>query len=121
MIRVLLAVESQMLSELKEHIERDDNMEVVGEVSEVANPLDLLLAVDGTQANVVIHGWPESQEMPGVCTHLLAEFPDLLVIGIPPSRDRAVACRQTITKTTIRMAGMEDLLAEIRQTEPALR
>lgn len=119
MVRVLIAVESAMLGELlKDLIDREPNMDVVGKVSD---PMDALLAVEETQADVLIHTWPESGRMPGICEHLLNEYPDLLVIGIAPNQDRAYACRRAITTTTLLTAGLQDVLSEIRLIEPALR
>lgn len=117
-IRVLLAVDSPMLRELlKDRIQPQRDIEVVGEA---ADPVDLLLAVHATQADVVIHTWPESTT-PGICSHLLAEYPGLLVIGIPPNENRAYACHQAISTTRLPTAGLEEMLAEIRQTVPALK
>ena len=47
---------------------------------EVLDPIDLLLAVKDTEADVVVMNLSESQRTPEICTHLLTEFPDLLVI-----------------------------------------
>ena len=63
---------------------------------------------------MVIHSWPESHEMPGICTHLLGEYPDLLLIGIPPSADCAYVCRQTIATTTLPSGKLRDVIAHIR-------
>ncbi len=118
-IRVLLAVDSPMLRELlKDRIQPQRDIEVVGEA---ADPVDLLLAVRATDADVVIHTWPESTEAPGICSHLLTEYAGLLVIGIPPDEDRAYACHQAISTTRLPTAGLEEMLAEIRQTVPALK
>jgi len=110
-IQVLLAVESPMLREaLRETIRREPILNMVGEVSD---PVDLLVAVRQTQANVVIMTWPETDGVPGVCSHLLLEFPELVVIGISATSDRVVACRQTITVSDLPVAGLRDLLSEI--------
>ena len=118
-IRVLLAVESSTLCDvLKGQIQEQRDVEVVGEV---IDPVELLLAVGATQADVVIHTWPESEETPGICSHLLLEYPDLLVIGISPNEDRAYACRQAISTTTLPTAELGELFAEMRQTVRVLR
>ena len=110
--RVLLAVDSPLFRDLlRNRIAREDHMDVVGDV---ADPMDLLLAVRRTGANVLIHSWPDSEEMPGICSHLLLEYPALAVIGIPPDAERAYSCRQTITTTIVEMDGLRGLLDEIR-------
>ncbi len=111
-IKVLLAVESPMLRELlSEHIGNEPDLEVVDE--RVA-PVDLLVAVARTEADVVIQTWPASGEMPNILTHLFVEYPELLVIGLPDDLDHAVICRQTITKTEFPTVGLQEVLSEIR-------
>jgi DNA-binding NarL/FixJ family response regulator len=110
--QVLLAVESLLLRELLlDLLGREPDMEVVGEVTD---PVDLLLAIEETQAKVVLHTFPDPEEPPGVCSHLFAEYPDLLVIGISPAADAAFACRQEVTVRALGNAGLAGVLAEIR-------
>jgi DNA-binding NarL/FixJ family response regulator len=59
-------------------IEDEQDMEVVGEV---LAPMDLLVAVRETQADAVILSMPAS-EGPGLCSHLLAEYPNLTILGL---------------------------------------
>lgn len=119
MIRVLLATKSPAVStRLKDLVQQDREMEVVREVTD---PVDLLVAVNQTQAEMVIGEWPESEEVPGIITHLLTEFPELLVIGIPPNREYAFAYRQTITATRFRTTELHDVLGELRRAAPALK
>lgn len=121
MIKVLLALESPVLRELlRDLIEGEPGIALAGEV-EVADPIDLLVEVKETQADVVVQTWQGSEEMPGICSHLLTEFPDLLVIGVPRYGDHAFVCRQTIAKRRVRTTELHDLLLEICQTAPALK
>ncbi len=111
--RIVLALDSPMLRELLGNlIQREDDVEVIAEVDD---PVDLLFGVDLSEVDVVIHAWPESHEMPGICTHLLGEYPDLLVIGIPPDAQCAYACRQEITTATLPANKLVDVIAQIRQ------
>jgi len=55
-------------------------MEVVG--SE-ADPVDVLIATGRTRAHAVILSCPLLTDGPGLCTHLLAEYPDVQIIGVP--------------------------------------
>ena len=76
-IRVLLANRPRMLREvLREIIEDQPDMEVVGEV---LDPLDLLMAVRNMKADAVILAVKDSEE-PGLCSHLLAEYPNLAIL-----------------------------------------
>lgn len=113
-IRVLLALDSPLLRELlRKLIEQEPDLEVVDEIDD---PVDLLLGADLANVNAVIHSWPESAEMPGVCTLLLAEYPDLLLVGIPPGAECAYACRQAIATTTLPRPSLGGVIDEIRRS-----
>jgi DNA-binding NarL/FixJ family response regulator len=80
-IRVLLANHPQMMREvLTEMIRRQEDIDLVGEVLE---PLDVLVAVREMRADAVVLALEECEE-PGLCSHLLAEYPDLTILGLAP-------------------------------------
>ncbi len=114
-IRMVLALDSPMQREAFRKLLADEpDIELVAEVEDA---VDLLLTVDLTGVNVVLHGWPEeSGELPGICTHILTEYPDLLLIGIPADADRAYACRQMIATTPLAAKTLHEMLAEIRRS-----
>jgi len=117
MIRLLFAVDSATVCErLQALFEQDPDIEVVGQVTD---PVDVLLAVNEMQVDVVVQTWPQSGKPPGFVSTLLAEYPDLLVIGIPPRQDRAYACRQRIART--KLPTIEDLIPEIHRWVPAAK
>jgi DNA-binding NarL/FixJ family response regulator len=116
MIRVLLAVESPVSERLQKLIQQDADIEIVGQVTD---PVDVLVAVKETQADVVIQQFPQSGSLPGICSNLLMEYPHLLVIGIPPRQDRVFACRQRIARK--RLPALEDLIPEIHRGVPAAK
>lgn len=90
-IRVLLANRPLMLREwLRELINSQSDMEVVGEES---NAMGILRAVGEKAADVAIIALGESDEMPGVSSHLMAEYPHLVLLGISRTRDRIVLLR----------------------------
>ena len=114
-IKVLLANRPKILRELLSGlIQRQFDMEVVGEE---LDPVELLLAVDETRANVVVLDLLDSGEEPGICSHLLAEYPQLLVLALSSERERAVLCRQIIHKETLSNASDDEILAAIRRAE----
>jgi hypothetical protein len=110
-IKICLAVDSPLLSALlRERIESEGGVVVV---EESVDPIQLLTAVGQTQADVVIQIWPQNGAMPGVCSQLFMEYPDLVVVGLLRDSDRAVVCRQTITKTEHPSMGIQDLLCSV--------
>jgi DNA-binding NarL/FixJ family response regulator len=77
-IKILLAIPSQRIQGLVEAIRAQPDMEIVGEHLE---SLALLLTAKETQANAVIVALRNSQE-PGLVSHLLAEYPNMTVLGL---------------------------------------
>jgi len=115
---VLLAVEPPLLSEvLRERLEHEDGLDVV---TQRFDPIDLLVAVGQTEADVVVLSWPANGEMPPICTHLFAEYPELVVFGLREDSDAAVVCHQTITTRDLPSGslGIQDLLSVISHPVP---
>ncbi len=85
-MRVLLAgIPAGVLLEIVERdTEKRPNMQVVGH----AKRTELKEAIVRHRANVVILGL-DLDELPGVCTDLLDEFPDTLVVGMADDGRRA--------------------------------
>ncbi len=109
--KILLAVESPLLRDvLRERLENQGDVEVM---EQSLDSFDILIAVGDTKADVVIQTWPESGEMPGVCSHLFLEYPELVVVGLPGDSDKAVICRQTVAKQEVPEIGLQDLLSAI--------
>jgi len=114
-IRVLLALRSELLTDVvASQIKGEPDLQVVGVATD---PVDILVEVARTQADVVISEWPDPEIMPGICTHLLTEYPGLVFLGVSRDSDQAIAARQTITKTTVESAGINELLSEIRHAK----
>lgn len=110
-VKVLLANKPRMLREsLRSIIDRELDLEVVAEEPDL---VELLAAVDRTGADVVIVNLPESGEVPGICSHLLYEYPDLLILALSPVKGEAFAYRLTISRSQLN-ATEKSLLAAIR-------
>ena len=117
-IRVLLATKSRELCEpLRSLIQSQMDMEIVGEAF---SPVGLLLAVDQTKADVAIIEMLDSDQNPGICSHLLAEYPDLLILALTPERESAYLFCQKIIKEPLCEASDEDILLAIRQVDVRL-
>lgn len=115
--RVLLAVEPEILRDaLSDTLERSEGVELVGEVDD---PVDLLLAVEETRADVVLQSFPTPEELPAICGHLFAEYPYLRVIGLSPNGGPSYVCEQKVSVRPLPEAGIEELLSEIRKIAPS--
>ncbi len=93
-IRILLMAIPRTLAEVvRQAVAEQTDVVVVGEVT---GGMDLLLAAGLTGADLVILGLEDSQ-LPGVCSHLVGEYPHIKVLGLTQkaflyeSRPQAVA------------------------------
>ena len=111
-LQILLAVEPPMLRDaLRTLIQREPDTEIV---DEVLDPIEILLYVKATEANLVIVTIPEREELPAICTHLLAEFPELVVIGICNESHRACTFRNTIDTQHHSLVSINDVILAMR-------
>ncbi|HKR14758.1 MAG TPA: hypothetical protein VJT15_22015 [Pyrinomonadaceae bacterium] len=118
LVKILMVdVPSSLRNLLQGVIERQDNMLVVGEAFD---PIDLLVTVNETDADVVIMGHPEAESMPGICTHLLIEFPILLILIISTIDQRAFLYERKITQEEVSYTIPEDLIARVNEAYSAI-
>jgi DNA-binding NarL/FixJ family response regulator len=114
-IRVLLANSPQALrTRLARLLRLQSDIEVVGTV---LDPIALLSAVGETQAEVVVVTLPESGEMPGICSHLFYEYPELVILALSSTRSRAYVYRQVMTVEQLSSPLDEDILAAVRKAK----
>lgn len=116
-IAVLLSVSPRMFRDaLRTMIQAEFDLDVV---DEVLHPIDLLLAVGESGADVVVLTVPASGGTPPICTHLLSEFPELTVIAICPEAGTAVTYRSPIEGEPIGLT-CSDVIAAIRTASCSL-
>ena len=85
-VGILLANRPRLRREIvRKIIERQSDMDILGEV---LNPIDLLVTVGETKADVVIVAL-ENSKRPALCTHLLAEYPNLTILGLSSKGESA--------------------------------
>ena len=114
-IRVLLANSPQALrTRLARLLRLQSDIEVVGTV---LDPIALLSAVGETQAEVVVVTLPESGEMPGICSHLFYEYPELVILALSSTRSRAYVYRQVMMVEQLSSPLDEDILAAVRKAK----
>jgi DNA-binding NarL/FixJ family response regulator len=85
MIRVLLAVPSSLRNALHPVLSDADDIEVA---TTAVDALEILLAAGALPADVVVIVI-EDEAIPGIATHLLAEYPHLRVLGVTGDGQRA--------------------------------
>jgi DNA-binding NarL/FixJ family response regulator len=95
-------------------LQQQSDIEVVGTV---LDPIELLVAVEDTQADVVVVTLPDTGEMPGICSHLLHEYPQLLILALSSDRTRACVYRQAITVEPLTDISDEGILAVLRRVK----
>jgi chemotaxis response regulator CheB len=107
-----LAIEPLILCELvAEWFQGEPDLQVVGTSQ---HPVETLLAVRRTQADVVVTV-TETDEVPPVCGHLFNEFPALAVIAISADATRATLYRQQVCQTPMPLHASQQLLTSMRQ------
>src|SRR6266568_9431265 len=114
-VKVLVANRPEALrTGLATLLQRQSDIEVVGTV---LDPIELLVAVGDTQADVVVVTLPDSGEMPGICSHLLHEYPQLLILALSSARTRACIYRQAITVEPLADISDEGILTAVRRVK----
>jgi DNA-binding NarL/FixJ family response regulator len=114
-VRVLLADIPHLLrASLERLLQHHRDIEVV---ETVIDPVELLIAVEDTQADVVVVTLPDSGEMPGICSHLFAEYPQLLILALSSDRTRACIYKQVTAVEQLIDTSEEEILKAIRQAK----
>ena len=114
-VKVLLAdIPHVLRAYLEELLQHHSDVEMSGTVSD---PVELLIAVEDTQADVVVVRLPDSEEMPSICSHLLAEYPQLLILALSPDSTRACVYRQVTVVEPLINTSEEEILKAIRKAK----
>lgn len=112
-IKVLLASRPKLLSEVIRYlIERQPDMIVV---SEVLDPIDLLLAVKATNADVVIVTPLPANGDPDICILLLAEYPLLIIVTQSAKGEAAHLYQSGVRKKRLDEPSEQSILGAIRE------
>lgn len=112
-IKVLLASRPKMLSEVIRYmVERQPDMEVMGEV---LDPIELLLAVKATNADVVIVTPLDANGEPHICTQLLTAYPQLKIVTQSAKGEAAYLYESGAHMTRIDEPSEQSMLGGIRE------
>ncbi len=113
-IKVLLASRPKLLSEVIRYlVARQPDMEVV---SEVLDPIDLLLAVKATNADVVIVTPLPANGEPHICTQLLAAYAQLKIVTQSAKGEAAYLYQSGSPKQRIEEPSEQLILGAIRES-----
>lgn len=113
-IKVLLASRPKLLSEVIRYmVARQQDMEVV---SEVLDPIDLLLAVQATSAEVVIVTPLPANGDPHICIQLLAAYPQLKIVTQSAKGEAAYLYQSGSPKKRIEEPSEQSMFGAIRES-----
>jgi hypothetical protein len=113
-IKVLLASRPKLLSEVIRYmVARQPDMQVV---SEVLDPIELLLAVKVTNANVVIVTPLPANGEPHICIQLLAAYPQLKIVTQSAKGEAAYLYQSGLPKQRIDEPSEQLIFAAIRES-----
>ena len=109
---MVLALEPRILVDvLRSAVKDEPDMQVV---SEASDPVELLLAVQEQVPDVVVLMLSDHGRLPPIGTHLLAEFPELLIIGITSRGERVVSFRNAVRTEQHSLGSVRQLIARLR-------
>lgn len=110
-IRVLLANHPVMLPDaIQRLVEDQDDMEVVGDCR---GPMKILQETGRVNADAVILA-QEQTEDPGLCSQLLAVYPDLVIMSVTPDLKTVVTRRLSSHRQEFINLHQEDIVQPLR-------
>ena len=111
-VRILLACPDLKSTGSWEAMLTDEpDFEIVGEA---IYPIDVLLELASTQAEVVVIDLPTSGEDPGLCSHLLAEYPEVKVVAVSSGGESSIVYETGVTRRYLSDASPETFTRFIR-------
>jgi len=112
-IRVLLANHPMMVPEtIRQLVEEQEDMEVVGDCR---GPMKILQETGHTKADAVILT-QEGTDEPGLCSQLLAVYPDLTIVGVTSDMQMAFTQQLCSHRRNTPNAEERDIIQMIRTT-----
>ncbi|WP_127554009.1 response regulator transcription factor [Actinoplanes sp. OR16] len=87
-IRILLAVPVELRAEFDRGLAGADDVEVVGAAE---RSMEILLTTGDLRPDVVVLLMIDD-DVPGVATHLLSEYPDVRILCVSADRQRIAVC-----------------------------
>ncbi len=88
-------------------------------VAELADPFEVLVQAQEWDADVVLLSQVPGRVEPGICSHLLLEHPNLVLVLLPALSGPDVLYRMVLVKEERRWTTNEDLHAMLRPARQA--
>jgi DNA-binding NarL/FixJ family response regulator len=89
----------------------EPDIEIVGEASDA---IDVLLKVGNTNAEAVAIDLPSCGKDSGLCSHLLAEYPEVKVFAVSEEGDEVIMYETAMVRKQAINKSVEDLASLIR-------
>lgn len=110
-IRVLLANHPVMLPDaIRRLVEGQDDMEVVGDCR---GPMKILQETGRVNADAVILAQEQADD-PGLCSQLLAVYPDLIIMSVTPDLTAVATLRLSSHRQEFTGLQQEDMIEPLR-------
>lgn len=111
-LRILIAnVPTDLKEWLVQEVQDQEDIEIVGQT---CGYMDILIAAQ-KDVDVVVMSAEELQPPPGICSHLLSEFPDVKILLLSPSCDKAVLYWMGLHQKDLQGVSSEAILETLRQ------
>jgi DNA-binding NarL/FixJ family response regulator len=98
---------------VRELVGENDQLHIVGQAEEA---IDILVQVKRADADVVVLSQVLYGGEPGICSHLLLEYPNLVVVLVPSDSGPNVVCRIVLHRE-VREASREALRIMLRKLD----
>jgi hypothetical protein len=113
-VRILLGtIGAEWQRTLLDLAEADSDLEIIGTT---ASAMDLLLQVEERQADVVVLSQVAGKEEPGICSHLMLEYPDVVVLLLPGNPRRSALWQMVLREESWRDASKEILRTALKSS-----
>lgn len=96
---------------LLELVQADSDLEIVGTVEDA---IDLLLQAEQLKADVVVLAQLPGGGEPGICSHLMLEYPNVAVLLLPDNAEGEVLWRMVLRKESWKDVSKEVLHAALK-------
>lgn len=111
-IRVLIANHHVMVPDIvRRLVEEQDDMEVVGDCR---GPMKILQETGRSNADAVILT-QEGEHEPGICSQLLAAYPDLIIMSVTPDLTTTRTFQLASHRSDFINMGHEDIVQRLRE------